>query len=131
MVEKHIDSHTKITEKTKNVLQGLFPMNRYKCWAKEVTEYCLATEENQIYWPSKMSLLLQLRKVGFSSWSFTWHLIHLLCWNAGIDEWAGKNSVHMYSGILLFWLSTIIMQMYSAERNEDTGIPTHWSRRLF
>lgn len=34
--------------------------------------------------------------------------------------------VHVYSDILLFWPSTIIMQIYSAERNEDTGIPTHW-----
>lgn len=48
---KNIDSYTRMTEETKTVLGDLFPMKRYKCWAKEITEYCLSTEENQIYWP--------------------------------------------------------------------------------
>lgn len=60
-------THTKMTEETKTVLWDLFSMKRYKCWAKEIIEYCLSREENQIYWPSKMSLSFHLRNVGLEA----------------------------------------------------------------
>lgn len=64
---KNIDSYTRMTEETKTVLGDLSTIKRYKCWAKEITEYCLSTEENQIYLPSKMSPSFHLRNVGLEA----------------------------------------------------------------
>lgn len=64
---KNINSYTKMTEQTKTVLGDLFPMKRKKCWTREITEYCLPTEENQIYRPYKMSLSFHLRNIGLEA----------------------------------------------------------------
>lgn len=69
---KNIDSYTKMTEGTETVLGDLFSMKGYKCFhkrykCKEITECCLSREENQIYWPSKMSLSFHLRNVGLEA----------------------------------------------------------------
>lgn len=64
---KNIDSNKRIAEESKTVLGDLFHIKSYKCWAKEITEYCLSTEENQIYWPSKMSPSFHLRNVGLEA----------------------------------------------------------------
>lgn len=64
---KNIYSYTRDDRGDQDCVRVLVSHKKYKCWAKEVTECCLSTEENQIYLPSKMSPSFHLRNVGLEA----------------------------------------------------------------